>query len=288
MDTDKPAHDAAPLADWIGRKQRLIDDIALAPAHALWATLNAGDPAPAAGQPLPWLWHWMYFNPAAPRHTLGQDGHPTTGVLRPPIRQPRRMWAGGSLDFHQPLHIGDEVLRDSRIVAINEKQGRTGALCFLTLRHQLTGPRGLAIDERHDIVYRELHQPGALPSPDVPAPADEQFSRRLTPDPVLLFRYSALTFNGHRIHYDAPYATQTEGYAGLVVHGPLIATLLADLLARQQPGLRLRQFSYKGIGPLFADHELVLCGRQTGEREFALWARNAQGRLGMQATALID
>ncbi|MFP5405317.1 MAG: hypothetical protein ACLGHY_02880, partial [Gammaproteobacteria bacterium] len=182
---------------------------------------------------------------------------------------------------------GDEAERTSRIAGVDGKQGRSGALVFVTVLHELSNSSGVAITEEHDIVYRDAPSPGAPPAKPQPAPANEAFSREIVPDPVLLFRYSALTFNGHRIHYDRSYVTDVEGYPGLIVHGPLIATLLLDLLRRERPQARVLRFAFKAMSPLFDIHPFTVCGRQDGERGFALWARNHESALAMQASAEI-
>jgi 3-methylfumaryl-CoA hydratase len=194
------------------------------------------------------------------------------------------MWAGGRLHFARDLRVGDEAQRRSTILKVDAKTGRSGALVFVTVRHDYSDARGVALTEEQDIVYRDNPLPGQPAPAPAMAPVDETFSRQVTPDPVLLFRYSALTFNGHRIHYDRPYATEAEGYPGLVVHGPLIATLLVDLLRREMPGARLSSFSFKAASPLFDTHPFTVCGRPLADG-LALWARNSQGHLAMQAHA---
>jgi 3-methylfumaryl-CoA hydratase len=198
------------------------------------------------------------------------------------------MWAGGRLTFERALIVGDEITRVSRIVDVSVKDGRSGRLVFVCVRHEIADARGVALTEEHDIVYRD--SPPATPAgtPAVvpqPAPAGESYSRAIAPDPVLLFRYSALTFNGHRIHYDRSYVTGVEGYPGLIVHGPLIATLLVDLLRRQAPGARLRRFQFKAVRPIFDIHRFDVCGRQEDARRHALWARDHEGALAMEASA---
>ncbi|WP_280151400.1 MaoC family dehydratase N-terminal domain-containing protein [Piscinibacter sp. XHJ-5] len=273
------------LRDWTGRTERRSDEATAAPLAALSATLDRDDPLPVPGSDVPPLAHWLYFTPLARQSEIGPDGHARRGGFLPPVPLPRRMWAGGRLQFEHALQVGDEITRDSRIADVSIKEGRSGALVFVTVRHEITNARGVALTEEHDIVYRDNPQPGAaVPTPQ-PAPADDRFSRGIVPDPVLLFRYSALTFNGHRIHYDRPYATGVEGYPGLIVHGPLIATLLLDLLRRQQPQARVLRFSFKAVRPLFDIHPFAVCGRPDGERRFALWARDHEGLLAMQATA---
>ncbi|RZJ16456.1 MAG: acyl-CoA dehydrogenase, partial [Haliea sp.] len=222
------------LRNWIGTTETRSDRVRATPAAALAATLDREEPEPSPGSELPPLWHWLYFTPRPRAGEIGPDGHALRGGFLPPVPLPRRMWAGGRLRFHHPLRIDDQITRVSRIGDVRVKQGRAGALVFVTVVHDITDSRGLALSEEHDIVYREPPLPGAAAAEPQMAPGDPEFSREIVPDPVLLFRYSALTFNGHRIHYDRPYATEVEGYAGLIVHGPLIATLLLDQLRREQ------------------------------------------------------
>jgi 3-methylfumaryl-CoA hydratase len=277
----------APLNEWLGHVDEASDVLDRRPSIALSATLDRDDPPPVAGDPLPPLWHWLYFLPPARQSAIGTDGHPQRGGFLPPVALPRRMWAGGRLEFIQPLRLGDAVKRTSRIADISAKQGRSGALVFVRVRHEISNERGVALTEEQDIVYRDPPEPGARAEPPRPAPTGEQFGRTITPDPVLLFRYSALTFNGHRIHYDRSYATEVEGYPGLVVHGPLIATLLVDLLRRQRPDARLRAFEFRAVSPLFDTAPFTVCGRFDDLRNASLWARGPQGRLAMQARATI-
>ncbi len=276
------------LRDWIGRTERRTDTVGASAAAALAATLDRDEPEPPPGSDLPPLWHWMFFAPLARASEIGADGHPRRGGFLPPVPLPRRMRAGSRLDFHHPLQVGDEITRTSRIADVSVKTGRSGALVFVTVRHEIANARGLAISEEQDLVFRDAPQPGAAAPAPQPAPADAEFSRAIVPDPVLLFRDSALTFNGHRIHYDRPYAMAEEGYPGLVVHGPLIATLLIDLLRRQQPGARVRRFAFKAVRPLFDIHPFAVCGRADGERRVALWARDHEGCLAMQAHAELN
>jgi 3-methylfumaryl-CoA hydratase len=272
------------LRSWIGRSEQRTDTITAAPLAALAAALDRDDPAPATGTAVPPLWHWLYFLPIARQSELGPDGHPRRGGFLPPVELPRRMWAGGRLTFERPLRVGEVATRTSRIDDVTAKDARSGPLVFVTVHHALSTPEGHAISEAHDIVYRGLPAPGSAATPQR-APTDETFARTVVPDDVLLFRYSALTFNGHRIHYDRRYVTEVEGYPGLVVHGPLIATLLLDLLGRERPTATVARFDFKAVSPLFDLHPFELCGRPDGERGFALWARNHEGGLAMQATA---
>ena len=273
------------LRDWIGRTEQRSDDVTATPVAALSATLDRDDAAPLPGTDVPPLWHWLYFTPLARHGEIGPDGHPKRGGFLPPVPLPRRMWAGGRLEFHHPLRLGDEITRHSRIAGVDIKHGRSGSLVFVTVRHEVHNAQGLAIGEEHDIVYRDAPAADAVAPPPQAAPADETFRRLITPDPVLLFRYSALTFNSHRIHYDRPYVTQVEGYPGLIVHGPLIATLLLDLLRRERPDVRVKRFSFKALRPVFDIHTFTVCGRLDGASAVQLWTRDHEGWLTMQATA---
>jgi 3-methylfumaryl-CoA hydratase len=280
--------EANPWRDWIGRTERRSDLVTPAPLAMLSATLDRDDPEPMPGSEVPPLWHWLYFLPVARQSEIGPDGHPKRGGFLPPVPQPRRMWAGGRLTFDRALTVGDEITRVSRIADVSVKDGRSGKLVFVRVRHEIADARGVALTEEHDIVYRDnppatpAGAPAVLPQP---APAGESYSRAIAPDPVLLFRYSALTFNGHRIHYDRSYVTGVEGYPGLIVHGPLIATLLVDLLRRQLPGAHLRRFQFKAVRPIFDIHRFDVCGRREDARRHALWARDHEGALAMEAVA---
>jgi len=279
--------DLGALRAWVGRTEERHDVVTEAPIAALAATLDRDDPSPQPGDDVPPLWHWLYFLPRARQSEIGPDGHAQRGGFLPPVALPRRMWAGGRLLFHEPLRVGDAIRRISRIERIDAKAGQSGSLVFVTVSHLVHGPSGLALTEEHDIVYREAPAPGAVAPTPTPAPADAQFAREVVPDPVLLFRYSALTFNGHRIHYDRSYVTGVEGYPGLIVHGPLIATLLVDLLRRERPAANVLRFEFKALRPLFDIHRFSVCGRDDGAGRVALWARDHEGALAMQASATL-
>ena len=276
-----------PFAPWLGRTEERRDTVTATPMAALAATLDRDDLPPATGTALPPLWHWLYFLPLQRQSEIGADGHARRGGFLPPVPLPRRMWAGGRLRFDHPLRIGDAMTRTSRIAAISSKQARSGPLVFVTIEHSIANGAGVAIREEHDIVYRDLPAAGATAPTPTAAPVDESFVRTIVADDVLLFRYSALTFNGHRIHYDRRYVTEVEGYPGLIVHGPLIATLLVDLLRRERPDASVRRFEFKALSPLFDLHPFTVCGKPEGDRRFALWARGADGALAMQASAEI-
>lgn len=273
------------LLGWIGKTELQTDVISLAPATGLAATLDL-DVVPKAGDPLPPLWSWIYFLPQARLSMVGPDGHPKRGGFLPPVSLPRRMWAGSQLQFHKALHIGESVSRLSRIDKVSFKEGRSGSLIFVRVVHEVSGESGLAITDAHDIVYRDHPRAGEpAPAPQA-APDDAQWTHEIVPDPVLLFRYSALTFNGHRIHYDRPYVTEVEGYAGLVVHGPLIATLLLERLRQRYPTANITHYEFRGVRPLIDIEPFEVCGRIEADGMNArLWARNREGALCMEAKA---
>lgn len=271
------------VTDWIGKTETRSDILTAGPLAALSATLDRDDPQPQPGDPLPLLWHWLFFLDRHRASELGPDGHARRGGLLPPIELPRRMWAGSRFEFHHPLRVGDQITRETRVIDIKEKKGRSGPLVFVVVRHEISNAAGLAIIEEHDIVYRE-HGPGA---PAQAAPANAAWERTVRADDVLLFRYSALTFNAHRIHYDRRYATEVEGYPGLVVHGPLIATLLMDLLRRHEPAANVARFSFRAVSPLFDTAPFVVCGKPDGQT-IVLWAKDATGNLAMSAEALVS
>ncbi len=277
----------ANWTEWIGRREMRTDRVTATPIAALAATLDRDDPPPADGDPLPPLWHWLYFLPLYRQSDVGSAGHARRGDFLPPIPLPRRMWAGSRFTFSAPLRVGDVITRESRIVDVRAKEGRSGALVFVVVRHEVANARGVAIVEEHDIAYRAAAQPAERASEAPRAPPDASWSREIRPDPVLLFRYSALTFNGHRIHYDRTYVTGTEGYPGLVVHGPLIATLLVDLLRRHRPDAPLAAFAFRAVSALYDTASFSINGRAVDDAHVRLWASNAAGSLAMDATATL-
>jgi 3-methylfumaryl-CoA hydratase len=275
------------LLDWLDKSQTVRDEITAFPLAAMASTLDR----PIEAEAVPPLWHWLYFLPVSPLSEAGVDGHPKRGGFLPPVPLPRRMWAGGRLTFHAPLKVGDQATRQSTITGIEDKTGRTGRLVFVTVQHDISVAGDVRIEEEHDIVYRDnpgetsSNTPGKEPAK---APADETFSRVVTTSPLLLFRYSALTFNGHRIHYDYPYVTQEEGYPGLIVHGPLIATMLVDLVRRQYPDATLATFAFRALRPTFAPNSFTVCGKPSDDgRTLDLWAKDHDGYLTMRATATL-
>jgi len=280
--TAKP--DIDHLRQWIGRTQEASDIITPQLVKGLRATLFLEIGTPADGDIAPFTTHWCLAQPVVPASELGPDGHPARGGFLPPVPLPRRMWAGGQVEFVDPLRVGDTVTRSSRIADVTMKSGGTGTLCFVVVEHTITTQRGLAIRERHDIVYRDVTPPGDQKAA-APAPTQAgQHRETHLADPVLLFRYSALTFNGHRIHYDRDYVTQVEGYPGLIVHGPLQASLLVEFAAKLRNGKAPAKFAYRGVNPLFDGAEFSINANET-TAGFDVWTANAAGVATMKGTA---
>ncbi len=275
---------SSEFSDWIGRTEEMNDAIEPARSNALRAAL--GDPAAkASGEHMPLLHHWLYFWNVQPPAGLGEDGHPAKGGFLPPVPLPRRMWAGGRLEFVQPLKLGERATKVSKILDVQEKTGKTGRLVFVTVEHRLSGENGLAIVEEQDLVYREPAAAGSISAPTGDGPGPEApWCERVDPDTVLLFRYSALTMNGHRIHYDLPYAVNEEAYPALVVHGPLQASLLIELAARKL-GKPIAKFSFRGQQPAFAGAPLFVCGETTGDGA-SVWTEQ-DGRKNMTASVTV-
>ena len=273
----------SPYADWIGRSEQTHERLNSGLVERIAATLS--EKAPAAGEDLPPLWHWAFFQPAVDATGLGADGHPALGSgLLPLAGKRHRMWAGGRVEFFEPLRVDGLASRITTLLNVEEKVGRTGSLLFVTLRHDYLQDDRLAVREEQDIVYREPTPPRLASSQALPA-ADWQ--ETVEPTPTLLFRYSAVTFNGHRIHYDWPYATETEGYPGLVVHGPLIATLNLRAFTRANAQARLRRFAYRGLRPLIVPEPFSVGGRIIAPGQAELWAGNDAG-MAQQAELTFD
>ncbi len=272
--------------DWIGREEAAEDVLDVARARALQATLDDTGKALEAGDSLPPLWHWMYFWNVAAASTIGADGHPDRAWFLPPIELPRRMWAGSRFTFLRPLPVGAAAARRSRIKDIHFREGRNGPLAFVTVRHEIAADGEPCIEEVQDIVYRAAPRPGETPRPGDPAPTDATWRREITPDPVLLFRYSALTFNGHRIHYDLRHATEVEGYPGLVVHGPLLATLMLELVRAERPEATVTAFEFRAMRPVFDTAPFTVAGRLAGDGKSAeLWIAGPDGMLAIKGRA---
>jgi 3-methylfumaryl-CoA hydratase len=277
------ALDLDHLRQWIGRSTEATDTVTAQLVRGLRATLFLDIGEPKSGDAAPHTVHWCLAQPVFPMSELGPDGHPARGGFLPPVPLPRRMWAGGELEFCDTLRVGDEATRTSTIHDVTLKTGSSGALCFVAVHHVITTPRGVAIRERQDIVYRDLG--GAAPAsakPPAPAPTAQHRESHLA-DAVLLFRYSALTFNGHRIHYDRDYVTKVEGYPGLIFHGPMQAALLVEFAARLH-GAVPKKFSYRGVQPLFDGGEFSVNASAT-DAGMELWTANAAAQPTMKASA---
>ncbi len=278
--------DEAYWRTWLGKTDVVTDVLTGWPVAALAAMLDRDEPVPPVGTALPPLAHWLYFLPRALQSDLGPDGHARRGGFLPPVPLPRRMWAGGRVRFFHPLWVGEPVQRTSIIADLQRKQGRSGELVFVTVRHEVRNAAGLALTEDHDIVYRAIPEASAAALPASAPPSDAAWSREVELDSVLLFRFSALTFNSHRIHYDQYYVTQVESYPGLVVHAPLCATLLGDLLHRHAPDRALARFDFRAVRPVYSGGALRTEGRlEPDGRSARLWAVAAGGDLVMEAQA---
>ena len=276
------------LRGWLQRTETVHDTAALVPVRGLAATLDTDTSAWRHGDPLPPLWHWLYFQPQALQSQLSGDGHPRRGGFLPPVPLPRRMWAGGRLHWEvdNPMRLGDALTRTSRIAAIEHKTGLSGEMVFVQIEHTVSNDRGRALVEVQDLVYRHEARPGAGTSEETLAEEGAPWQRVWLPDPVMLFRYSALTFNGHRIHYDRDHAMQVEGYPGLVVHGPLIATLLLDLVRQEAPRRALARFEFRALRPSFDSRPLRVNGAPAPDASAVrLWAQDGNGLLTLTARA---
>ena len=272
------------LRSWIGKTRTEDDTIALRHARLMAATIDLPNPDRIAeGAPLPPLWHWIYFLEGLPPGELGRDGHPARGGFLPPVPLPNRMWAGGRVAFLAPVPIGARVRKVSRILKVDHKVGRSGDLVFVTVLHEVGTLSGdVLVREEHDIVYKSASRP-SRPAATTDAPSAAPFEKRVTPTSTTLFRYSALTFNGHRIHYDQDYCREVEGYANLVIHGPLVATLLAGF-AEEASGHRLREFNYRVVSPALLGETITL-GAAIDGAQVALTATLGDGTRSMDAEA---
>ncbi len=276
------------LRQYIGRKQQEEDLATAYPVRALAAALGRDEPEAKPGSEVPPAWHGLYFLATAPRDSLGQDGLPDETGIMPALPFPRRMFAGQRMSFHQPIRVGERITKETVLTDLTLKEGSTGKLIFATLTIRISGEQGLCLEEEYDRVFREEVAAGASnPAPRrEPPPEDCAWESVVKPDSVLLFRYSALTFNPHRIHYDRPYAIEVEGYPGLVVHGPLSMTLLADFARDSNPGRRMTGFHMRARAPLFDTASFTLLGRPIGDGSACeLWAVTPEGTVAMSAGA---
>ncbi len=271
------------LRDWVGKRQTTEDFVAPFPVRALIATFDEKDPDPRNGDPLPPLWHWLYFLDTAPQSKIGSDGHAERGDFLPPVPLPRRMWAGSRFAFDgPPVRIGETIMRRSEIKSVEPKTGSTGAMVFVTVQHTVSGAQGVSFVEEHDIVYREAAKAGEKPRDPKPAPVDATSTRTIMADPVLLFRFSALTFNGHRIHYDQPYVTGSEGYPGLIVHGPLLGMAQIELARRSNAARIPGSFEFRALAPVFAGAAFSVQARREPDGSATTWIADAKGGLAQQ------
>jgi 3-methylfumaryl-CoA hydratase len=282
------SHDLEGLKKWIGEKETAVDYVTIPSVERLAATLDRNDPPAKHGDPLPVGWHQLLFPRVVRASQVGPDGHPARGDFLPPVPLPRRMFAGKRNTFHAPVRIGDEVRRESTIQSVTPKAGRTGQMVFVTVKTEIFSPRGLAITEEQDIVYRDEPDPNAPPPPPQKAPGEAVWKNTVTPDEVMLFRYSALTFNGHRIHYDHPYVTKVEKYPALVMNGGL-TTLLVSELARTHSRTPLRAMASRNVRPLFANRQITFGGIPSADGKSAkLWAQDDTGALALSADAQFE
>jgi 3-methylfumaryl-CoA hydratase len=273
--------DLEHLRTWVGRERTDTDTACVRHANLMAATVDRGGERLRAGDPLPPLWHWIYFLEGLPPGELGRDGHPARGAFLPPVPFSNRMWAGGRVDFEAAVPLGAALEKRSRVQSVEHKHGRSGDLVFVTVLHEILVDGRRAIREEHDLVYRDA-APDAISPPQADARV-AQFTREVLPNTTTLFRYSALTFNGHRIHYDLDYCRTVEGYGNLVIHGPLSATWLAGY-GEEVGGRRLRHFAYRGVRPALLGNALRLNATLVGSR-LELWMTLADGTVSMQASA---
>jgi len=271
------------LKEWEGKQETAQDDITLFPARALAAALDR-DWEPKKGESLPAFWDWMYFLPTPKAKDTGKDGHPDKGGFLPPVPLPRRMWAAGDYELIAPLEIGKSATRVSTIESVELKQGASGTLVFVNVRHDTYQNDQKCISQVQNIVYREqVSGPSQLP-PGKPSPNDAQFQQDVLITPVLLFRYSALTYNGHRIHYDRDYTRNEEFYPDLIVHGPLLVTLLLNLQHSVLPERTIRHFSFRAMRPTFDRETFSIAGKLDGDL-LNLWSADHEAYQCMQIKA---
>lgn len=275
----------AHYKDWTAAIEHCEENLAPEPVNRMLAMLDTRQQAFQVGDALPPLWHWLYFLPAAMQSEIGDDGHPQRGGLLPPVDLPQRMFAGSKLLVHEPLTIGQTALREAEVIDVTEKTGSTGQLVFVSLRYRVYQQSRLCVEEEQRIVYRNASRVTAAPTlaEFEPTPAGTT-TRIVMPDPVLLFRFSALTFNAHRIHYDRPYATDVAGYPGLIVQAPLIAVLLAELI-RSTMQRQLMTLEFRALAPLYDTGPVQLVAIPDGTSRLRLEARRHDLTLAMQGTA---
>jgi len=280
------AADLEHLKNWIGKTEEVEDVVTIFQVQGLRALFDNAT-VPKDGDPCGPMDHWCFFNPRVPASEIGADGHPKRGGFMPPVPLPRRMFGGCRATYHQPFRVGEKVHRKNTISDVVIKPGRTGTLVICTVKVEMSGQNGLAIVEEQDIVYRDNPPVDAKDGnvgKTAGAPADHQWIATITPDPVMLFRYSAVTFNGHRIHYDHQYATEVEGYPGLIVHGPLTASHMLYTAIKQFPGQEVARFAFQARSPLFDIAPFKVAGKRNDDGTCSLWSVTPDGNVGTLAT----
>lgn len=275
------------LKDWVGEREAAVDYVTIPAVQRLAATLDRDDPVPRMGDPLPFGWHLVLFPRVVRDSRLGVDGHPARGDFLPPVPLPRRMGAGRSIVFHDDIRVGDELTREATIAKVDIKQGRNGPLVLVTVATDIFTARGLAIHEEQQVIYRAEADPNAPPPAAQPAPGNAVWKRAAVPHAVMVFRFSALSFNGHRIHYDHPYATGVEGYPGVVVPGNLHTILMIELARQSAPQPpAFRSIAWRNVRPLFVGHPIALCGEPAADGKSAkLWVMDENDALSLSMTA---
>ena len=288
MKTNPSAAAATQLGDWVGRSEARSDQVAAAPLMALSAILDRDEPMPRIGAVVPPLAHWLYFLPVVRHSQIGHDGHAARGDFLPPVPLARRMWVGGRVNFHGPLRVGDAIERFSQVINVSEKTGHSGPLVFVTVRHEVRSAGRTALIEEQDLVYLPVGGQARRPAPSCSLRGNPEWTCKIQPDPVLLFRFSALTFNAHRIHYDRTYAREVEGLPALLVQAPLTALLLLESLRKHLQSPEISEFSFRAMKPLLDTSPFVLCGRSDADqRGVALWVADAAGDVAMEAAGTL-
>lgn len=271
------------LKKWIGHTADVSDSMAPEQLRRYEALMNGDPAAVTSGTEVPTCAHWIYFNPATPQSDLDRNGHAKQGDFLPPIDLPRRMWAGGNIKFKKPLKTGIPADKKSTITSIEEKEGNTGKLCFVTIRHQVSASGAIAIDEEQTLVYREESEKGAHPLRTKPMDIDPDWKKTIKPDSVQLFRFSALTFNSHRIHFDQDYTRGVEGYPNLLVHAPYQVLLMIDTFTSKVDGKVISEIQYEAVGPVFLGEQISICGKSVDNTKTALRIHGPEGKLAMKA-----
>lgn len=270
--------------EWIGKAKDQSDSMAPEQLQRFEALMDRDPSAVSAGKELPPFAHWIYFTPLVKQSDIAENGHAKKGGFLPPVELPIRMWAGGNVKFKKPLKVGGHADRKSTIVKINEKEGASGKLCFVTVRHQISASGSLAIDEEQEIVFRESAEEGAHPIRTMPMDIDFDWKKTRNLNPIQLFRFSALTFNSHRIHYDQKFATKQEGYPDLVVHSPFLLVLMMDLFKTKSDGKLIEKIDYKSVGPIYLGEEITITSKDVDNFKAEMRVLGPDHKVAMKAT----